>query len=83
MPVNTREIIFKYIHEILPNKSRLKRIRSSTDDLCESCNRPKANIYMVYYCKDIEGSKMFLENMLTHCCVEEYNLLKKNLSRYI
>ena len=31
---------------------------------------------MVYYCKDIEGSKRFLEYMLTHCCVGEYNLLK-------
>ena len=76
VPVNTREILFKYIHEILPNKHRLKQIRRSTDDLCESCNRPETNIHMVHYCKNIEVPKRFLENMLTHCCVGEYNLLK-------
>ena len=60
----------------MPNKSRLKQIRKSTDDLCERCNRPETNIHMVYYLKDIEGPKRFLENMLTLCCVGEYNLLK-------
>ena len=27
IPVNMREIMFKYLHEILPNKHRLKQIR--------------------------------------------------------
>ena len=31
---------------------------------------------LVHYCKGIEVPKRFLENMLTHCCVGEYNLLK-------
>ena len=31
---------------------------------------------MVYYCKEIESPKRFLEYMLNHCCIGEYNLLK-------
>ena len=76
IPVNTREIIFKYIHEILPNKQRLKQIRRSMNDLCDSCDRPETNIHMVYFCRDIELPKRFLENMLTHCRIGEYNFLK-------
>ena len=76
IPINVREILYKYIHEILPNKQRLKQIRRSIDDLCENCQRPETNIHMVYYCKNIESSKKFLENLLTHCDIGEYNLLK-------
>ena len=74
--VNVREVLFKYIHEILPNKHRLKQIRRSIDDLCENCNRPETNIHMVYYCRNIESPKRLLENLLTHCDTGEYNLLK-------
>ena len=49
IPVNTREILYKYINEISTNKHRLKQIRRSVDDLCEHCNIPKTNIHMLYY----------------------------------
>ena len=54
IPVNTREILYKYINEILPNKHRLKQIRRSVDDLCEHCNIPETNIHMLYYCRNIK-----------------------------
>merc|ERR1712240_220654 len=76
IPVNVREVLFKYIHEILPNKHRLKQIRRSIDDLCGNCNRPETNIHMVYYCRGIELPKRLFENLLTHCDTGEYNLLK-------
>ena len=76
IPVNSREILFKYLHEILPNKHRLKQIRRSRDDLCESCEIPETNIHMVYQCTSIVRPKRFLCNLLTHCCVGEINLLK-------
>ena len=71
-----REVRFKYLHEILPNKHRLKQIRRSRDDLCDTCEMPETNIHMMYYCNDIILPKRFLRNLLTHCCVGEINLLK-------
>ena len=76
IPVNVREIMFKYLHEILPNKHRLKQIRRSTDDLCDICELPETNIHMVYHCTGIALPKKFLNNLLTHCRVGEINLLK-------
>ena len=71
-----REVMFKYLHEILPNKCRLKQIRRSNDDLCESCAVPETNIHMMYYCLDVIILKGFLIRLLLHCCVGEINLLK-------
>ena len=31
---------------------------------------------MVYHCKNVEFAKIFLDNMLAHCCIGDYNLLK-------
>ena len=76
IPVNMREIIFKYLHEILPNKCRLKQIRRSNDELCETCNVPETNIHMMYNCQDVILPKRFLLNLLSHCSVGEINLLR-------
>ena len=76
IPINTREVMFKYLHEILPNKCRLKQIRRSNDDLCETCNVPETNIHMMYYCLDVMIPKRFLIRLLLHCCIGEINLLK-------
>ena len=53
IPVNMREVMFKYLHEILPNKHRLKQMRRSRDELCDSCEMPETNIHMMYCCNDI------------------------------
>ena len=76
IPVNMREIMFKYLHEILPNKHRLKQTRRARDDLCESCDVPETNTHMMYFCKDVILPKRFLSKLLLHCCVGEINLLK-------
>ena len=76
IPVNMRGLMFKYLHEILPNKCRLKQIRRSNDDLCESCGVPETNIHMMYLCHDIILPKSFIIRLLLHCCVGEINLLK-------
>ena len=43
IPIRSREILFKYLHGILPNKCRLKQIRRSDSDLCDSCTVPETN----------------------------------------
>ena len=76
IPINMRELMFNYLHEILPNKCRLKQIRRSNDDLCESCVVPETNIHMICYCQDVILPKRFLTKLLLHSCVGEIILLK-------
>ena len=76
IPIRSREIMFKYIHEILPNKCRLKQIRRANDDLCESCDVPETNVHMLYHCEDVILPKTFLLNLLIYCRVGEVNLLR-------
>ena len=72
IPIRTRDILFKYLHGILPNKHRLKQIRIAGSDLCESCNVPETNKHMVYQCQEISDAKDFLIRLLGH--FEFYNV---------
>ena len=45
-----RSVIFKFIHEILPNKLRLYNIKSKPSPNCDTCNMIENNLHMVYYC---------------------------------
>ena len=72
IPVRTREILFKYLHGILPNKYRLKQIRISASDLCDVCGVPETNIHMMYQCQEISAVKDFLVRLFAH--FEFYNV---------
>ena len=77
IPVRTREILFKYLHGILPNKYRLKQIRISASDLCDVCGVPETNIHMMYQCREISAVKDFLVRLLAH--FEFYNVTMAQL----
>ena len=64
--VRNREILFKYLHGILPNKVRLKQIGLSASNLCNQCQVPETNKHMVYQCEDITEVKDFLIRLLRH-----------------
>ena len=63
-----REIIYKYLHEILPNKKRLKDMRITMDPNFEICNVEDSNIHMVYFCKKVENSIPWLKRLLEYFC---------------
>ena len=65
-PVRTREILFKYLNGILPNKYRFKQIRISASDLCDVCGVPETNIHMMSQCRGISVVKNFLVRLFAH-----------------
>ena len=62
-----RETIYKYIHEILPTKKRLKDIRQVATSTCDYCPQEESNIHFVYQCERyadvIHWFKSTLENL--------------------
>ena len=53
--VNDKPIIFKYIHEILPNNKRLYQCRLKDNPNCIYCNIEDSNIHRFYYCSIIQN----------------------------
>ena len=75
IPIRSREIIFKYLHGILPNKYRLRQIRISDSDLCDVCNVPETNKHMVYQCREISEVKHFLVRLLEYFEFSNVNMI--------
>ena len=46
--IHDRPIVFKYIHEILPNNKRLYEIGIKTSPICTICNIEDSNIHRFY-----------------------------------
>ena len=59
-----RSIVFKYIHEILPNKLRLYNIKRSPSPNCDTCNKEENNLHMMYYCDENKILVYFLRELL-------------------
>ena len=76
IPIRSREIVFKYLHGILPNKYRLKHIRRSDSDLCDWCNVPETNKHMVYQCQEILEVKNFLVRLLEYFGFLNVNMIQ-------
>ncbi|CAL4058740.1 unnamed protein product, partial [Meganyctiphanes norvegica] len=74
IPIKTRDILFKYMHGILPNKVRLKQIRIANSEMCEHCNVPETNKHMVYQCIEIIEVKNFLIRLLAYCGYSNVNM---------
>ena len=70
IPAGDRDILYRYIHEILPNKKRLKDMRITHDSVCEqcNCNEEESNIHMVYFCKKISPLVLWLRRILDNFC---------------
>ena len=60
-------MVFKYLHEILPNKLRLYNIKKSLTSNCDICNLEENNMHMFYYCKEIKVLVQFLKELLQKC----------------
>ena len=76
IPIRIREVLFKYIHEILPNKYRLKQIRISTSEMCDVCNVAETNLHMVYQCREINQVKDFFIRLLQYCGFMNVNMMQ-------
>ena len=43
-----RNILFKYLHEILPNNLRLYNIKKKTSPNCDTCNLEESNLHVLF-----------------------------------
>ena len=74
IPIQTRDILFKFLHGILPNKVRLKQIRIAVSDNCDHCKVPETNKHMVYQCLEIVEVKNFFLRLLEYCGFSNINM---------
>ena len=75
--LNERETLFKYLHEILPTKKRLKDIHSIACSKCDYCTQEESNIHVVYQCEHyIEVTTWFKRILYTFCELRDPQLIK-------
>ena len=66
--LNEREMMYKYLHEILPTKKRLKDIRRIADSTCEYCAQEESNIHFVFQCEHYSAVVVWFKNILERFC---------------
>lgn len=66
--VNEREVLYKYLHEILPTKKRLKDIRSIASSKCDHCEQEESNIHFVFQCEKNVEMIDWLKGLLQKFC---------------
>ena len=62
-----RQVMFKFLHEILPNKKKLNQWYNS-DPNCEVCGVEENNLHMVSYCLKIQRCKIVLFRIIYYLC---------------
>ena len=69
-PINIydRSIIFKYIHEILPNRKRLYEMRLKFSPLCNQCGVEESNVHLVLYCQKVQNCINWLKKLNFYLC---------------
>ena len=78
--VNDRPIIFKYVHEILPNNKKLYQSRLRNNPLCNFCDAEDSNIHRFYYCYRIQECLKWIRKLFFYFCGMNVNSLLKILS---
>ena len=63
-----REVLFKFIHEVLPTKKRLKEMKRSESSKCNLCDQEESNIHMVYYCTAKYDIVIWFKSILRKYC---------------
>ena len=53
--VHDRNVIYKYIYEILPTNKRRYQIQQKDSPLCERCQVEESNIHKFYYCSKVQN----------------------------
>ena len=62
-----RSIIFKYMHEILPNKLKLYNMKKILSPNCSTCNIEENNLHMMYYCRNNTELVQYMRGLINIC----------------
>ena len=78
--VNDRPIVFKYVHEILPNNKMLYQWRIRNNPQCEFCDVEDSNIHRFYYCCKVQECLNWMRKLISYLCSMNVDSLMKILS---
>ena len=65
-----RVVCYKFIHNVLPTKKKLKamNVTGIDSDLCNICNEPESNMHLVYFCKKVRGLYRVAQKICENIC---------------
>ena len=63
-----RNIIFKFIHEILPTSKRLFEMRLKLSPLCTQCGVEESNIHLSMYCNKVQNCVSWMKKLIFYLC---------------
>ena len=66
--VHDRNVIYKYIYEILPTNKRRYQIQQKDSPLCERCQVEESNIHKFYYCSKVQNCIVLLRKIIFYIC---------------
>ena len=70
-----RELLFKYMHEILPTRKRMSSIGQGSSE-CLYCGAEESNIHFVYQCISYKPTLEWFKALLSKCCNFNPNMIK-------
>ena len=73
--VNEREILFKYMYEILPTRKRMSIIGQGSSE-CKFCGAEESNIHFTYQCTFYKPVMDWFKALLFRCCDFTPNMIK-------
>lgn len=79
MNIQDRNIMFKYMVEILTTNKRLAQIRLRDSPLCEVCKVEDSNIHKFYYCSLVQEFIIWLRKLIFYICGVNFESLLKIL----
>ena len=73
--INEREIVYKYMHEILPTKKRMASIGQGSSE-CKFCGMEESNIHISYQCVFYKPVIEWFKGLLFKCLGFNPNMMK-------
>ena len=77
MDLNDRNIMFKYLYEILPTNKRLAQIKQRESPMCDVCNVEDSNVHRVLYCSLVQECLIWLRRIIFYVCGVNFESMLK------
>ena len=72
-----REILYKYVHEVLATRDRLYMMNISTNRECGYCKEPESVMHIMYFCKyNMNVLSWFSKLLMDLCNIKTKSILK-------
>ena len=63
-----RDTLFKFLHNVLPTKVRLKQMKRIQCSKCEYCGQEETNTHIVYHCPMVKDVVRWFTNTINNYC---------------